>query len=100
MYPIKLRQMVCKKVLLNFLYVLTKPMSDIHYSVQYSFDKEDLQRRMDYLETIERLCREEQGEEVARSFMPSITRLVMKPTTIVCTKEEIDKFAEIHDYYD
>lgn len=74
-------------------------MSDT-YSVHYPFTKEELQRRLDYLKTMERICTAEQGEEVTRSVMPSIKSLIMEPSTIVYTNEENEKFAEMYDYYD
>lgn len=68
--------------------------------VQCPFTKEEYERRMDYLETIERICIIRQGEDVANSVMPSISNLLMEPSTIVCTNEENERFAEMYDRYD
>lgn len=67
-------------------------------AVQCPFTKEEYERRMNHIKSIEKSCIEEQGEERARYLMPAVVSLAMNPAIKVFTPEENKKFQEKYDY--
>lgn len=60
-----------------------------------SFSEEELQRRLNYLETFERNYIIERGKEITDSYMTAVTTILMLPSTIVYTQEEKERFIEM-----